>query len=439
LVLRVLGTNHKGASLDDREQMAASAGTDDGFLGRAGAALGARECVALRTCNRIEIYYLASTTRQDEHSVEELFRDACGLSAPTSTDSVYCYSGEEAASHLFAVACGLDSMVLGEHEILGQVRSALGQAVRLGHAGPGLTDLFNHAVRVGRRARRETAISSGIFSVGQCAVRLARQALGDLKGSRLLVVGAGQIARVVAKHMAAMGLQCVTIFSRTTERAQELAATLGGRAITADELPQALLMSDIVVGCAAVPHHCIGAAQIRRATQERGGRPLVVVDMGVPRNVEPEVGQLAGVHLFDLDDLSAVVAENRDAREAEILRVKSIIAEEVIAYQDRETQAEARAVIAKLREKAEQLRQECLIHARRRQLPEDHLACFDYISDLLVRKLLHAPSRALREASCGDDSELLSAVRRLFDIEVEDTLPGGEENEDVTDAGRTGV
>jgi glutamyl-tRNA reductase len=224
--------------------------------------------------------------------------------------------------------------------------------------------------------------------------------------------------------MVAVGLQCVTIFSRTTERAQELAATLGGRAITADELPQALLMSDIVVGCAAVPHHCISAAQIRRATQERGGRPLVVVDMGVPRNVEPEAGQLAGVHLFDLDDLSAVVAENRDAREAEILRVKSIIAEEVVAYQSRGTQAEARAIIAKLREKAEQLRQECLIHARRRKLPEDHLACFDYISDLLVRKLLHGPSIALREASCGDRSELLGAVRRLFDIDVGNTLGG---------------
>jgi glutamyl-tRNA reductase len=419
--------------------MAASAGTADGFLGRTAAALGARECVALRTCNRIEIYYLASTTRQGEQGVQELFREACGLSAPASTDSVYCYSGEDAATHLFSVACGLDSMVLGEHEILGQVRSALGQAVRLGHAGPSLSSLFNNAIRVGKRARRETAISSGIFSVGQCAVRLARQVLGDLKGRRLLVIGAGQIAKVIAKHMVAVGLQCVTIFSRTAERAQELAASLGGQAITADELPQALLTSDIVVGCAAVPHHCISAAQIRRATQERGGRPLVVVDMGVPRNVEPEVGQLAGVHLFDLDDLGAVIAENRDAREAEVLRVKSIIAEEVIAYQTQERQAEARAIIAKLREKAEQLRQECLIHARRRKLPEDHLECFDYISDLLVRKLLHGPSIALRAASCSDRSELLGAVRRLFDIDVEDTLPVAAEDEDVTDARRTGT
>ncbi len=423
LDIQVVGTNHKHTPLAGRERLTPSGESARDLLERARAALGARECVMLRTCNRVEIYFVASAERPGERGAQELFREVCGPSAKVSSDSIYHYCGGEATRHLFEVACGLDSMILGEHEVLGQVKVALSEARESGHAGPVMTRLFSHAIRVGKRARRETAISSGIFSVGQCAARLARQVLGELRGKHLLVFGAGRIAKVTAKHMAALGVGPITVFSRTRERAQDLATMLEGRAITADELPQALLASDILVGCASAPHHVVDAADIQQATRDRDGRPLVVVDLGVPRNVDPEVGGIQGVHLFNIDDLSAVVAENAGAREAEMQRARAIVEEEVADSQRLQAQGEATAAISKLLATAEQLRQQCLKEAGRKQLSEQDFQHFDYLTDLLVRRLLHKPMVALRESACGqqaNDTDLVAAVAKLFELDGSD-------------------
>ncbi len=406
--------------LADRERFASSAESNLSVLERTRATLGAKECAILRTCNRVEIYSVTAAGHCPKEAVRALFSEACEAPDLSLADSVYHYSGEDATTHLFRVASGLDSMILGEHEVLGQVKSALNEALESGHAGPILTRLFNHAIRVGKRARRETAISSGIFSVGQCAARLAQEVLGELRAKRLLVFGAGRIAKVTAKHMAALGAGPITVFSRTRERAQCLAAMLEAEAVTAENLPEVLQTSDILVGCASAPHHVVKAAEIHEATKNRDGRPLVVIDLGVPRNVDPEVGKLPGVRLFNLDDLEYVVAENIEAREAEIQRVNAIVAEEAADFQSREAQAEAALVIAKLRAKVEQIRLECLARADRKQLSDEDLAFVDYLTDLLVRKLLHKATVALREHPCGeqaDDVDLAAAVTRLFDLD----------------------
>jgi glutamyl-tRNA reductase len=437
--VHVVGTNHKHTALADRERLAVGEESPQDLLERARAALGARECVVLRTCNRVEVYFLASPAGYSEQAAAEMFTGICDPSTSSPASVIYHYASEDAATHLFEVACGLDSMILGEHEILGQVKSALSEAAQTGDAGPILTRLFNRAIRAGKRARSETAISSGIFSVGQCAARLAQQVLGELNGKRLLVLGAGRIAKVTAKHMVALGAGPAAVLSRTRERAEELAAMLDGEVVTAEELPQNLRACDILAGCASAPHHVVGCAEIERAMGDRIGRPLVVIDLGMPRNVDPEVGELPGVRLFNLDHLGAVVAENIGAREAEIERVKAIVTEEIAASRRVEAEAEAAAVIAKLRGKAEALRQECLALVDRRKLSDEDRACFDYLTDLLVRKLLHKPVVTLREAGCDaatEDVELAAAVTKLFDLheETDHNSESGHDGEPATAA-----
>lgn len=418
-MIQVVGTNHKYSPLGIREALAADGGFERVLAKRARAELGASECVVVCTCNRLELYYVGPSGDGLGPAAKQLICEAGQAGDRISEDRVYHHVGTEAACHLFRVACGLDSMVLGEHEILGQVKAALVGALSSGYAGPILKRLFQQAVRAGKRARRETAISSGIFSVGQCAARMAMEVLHDIRGKQVLVFGAGRIAKVTAKHMVSLGAGRVTVFSRTYERAEALASLVGGRAVRAEALPEVLGSSDIVVGCAAAPHHLITADQIREATQGRDGRPLVVVDLGVPRNVDPAVEELPGVHLFNLDHLEAVVGGHAREREAEVARVQAIVSEESCAFHQWRGGAKASTAVSELRTRAEEARQECLRLAARRGLSERDLATADYVTDLLVRKLLHRPLTALREAAGGgepQDADLLAAAERLFGL-----------------------
>jgi len=430
--IQVLGINHRQASVAAREQVVATWPAAS-LASHAREALRASECVLLRTCNRVELYYVAPLAAVDEDAGKALIcgaeQDACAT--PHQVEHLV---GPEAARHLFEVASGLDSMVLGEYEILGQVRQALAEAVENGWCGPVLRRLFDHAVRTGKRARRETAISSGLFSVGQCAARMAQQVIGSLEGRRVLVFGAGRIARVTAKHLACSGVRSITVFSRTHERARELASGCGGRAITAEELPSAMEESDIVVGCASAPHYVITPGDLEATMSRRGSRPLVVIDLGVPRNVDPAVGAMAGLHLFNIDDLERVVAEHAGEREQEVRHVRAIVEEEAGEFAHWLDERSVSDLISELRAKAESARQECLGLAERK-LSEDDLAMVAYLLDLLVRKLLHAPISAIRgAASDGVEAHLLAAAKRLFGL-GEEAAPEGAAAAEPTLAG----
>ena len=437
--LQVVGTNHKQLSVAARERIVADADNPLALLERARAKLHADELALLRTCNRFEIYYLGPLNGHSGDAATELLAQAAGSDQPIPADKVYHYAGEEAVSHLFEVAAGLDSMVLGEHEILGQVKSALPEAAAAGFAGATLTRLFSHAARAGKRARRETAISSGIFSVGQCGARMALNVLGDLRGKRILVFGAGRMAKVTAKHLAELGATCISVFSRTYERAHELACLVGATAITGDELMDTLHESDVIVGCAAAPHHLIGPQQIEEAMRGREDRPLVVIDLGVPRNVDPTVAQIANVHLSNIDDLEVIVAQYAGEREQEVARVRSIVREEVKSFQHWREQGKVKHLISELRATAEQARQECLKLACRSRCSEHDSEMMDYVTDLLVRKLLHRPIAVIRNAAGGegeDVTDVAAAVRRLFGLgdpagtgAESETAPSADEGE----------
>ncbi len=419
MTYQVAGTNYKQTPIAGRERLGRGVESLAETLAYAAELLGASECVLLRTCNRLEIYFIAPVRPSTPEQVQALFTRLAGASGGELTDSIYHFTDKQAVRHLFEVASGLDSMILGEHEILGQVKAALGEATRAGQAGARLTRLFRQAMRTGKRARAETAISSGIFSVGQCACRLAQQALGGTQGKQVLLFGAGIIAKAVAKHLSVACGGVVRVFSRTLSRAKELAESLGGEAVASEQLPGAFSSSDVVVGCASAPHHVIGVAQVKEAMQARGERPMVVIDLGVPRNVDPAVGALAGVHLYNLDDLEAVVAENAKARQDEIRHVEAIIEEELARFEQAEAQELTAELIVQLRAKAEELRQECLRRADGKLSAEGGEELLDYITDLLVRKLLHQPILALKEAAYRaeeGEAELAAVVARIFGL-----------------------
>lgn len=420
---QIAGTNYKQTPIAGRERLGRGAESVAETLACASQLLGTAECVLLRTCNRLEVYFITPVHPSNLERVRALFSRLAGANGGELTDSIYHYTGKQAIRHLFEVASGLDSMILGEHEILGQVKTALSESAQAGRAGPLLTRLFRQAMKTGKRARAETAISSGIFSVGQCACRLAQQALGETQGKQVLLFGAGIIAKAVAKHLSVACGGVVRVFSRTPSRAKELADSLGGEAVVSEQLPAAFSSSDVVVGCASAPHHVIGVAQVQEAMQARDGRPMVVIDLGVPRNVDPAVGSLVGVHLYNLDDLEAVVAENAKARQAEIRHVGAIIDEEMSNFEQAEAQEMTADLIVQLRARAEELRQECLQRAGGKLSSEDSAELLDYITDLLVRKLLHQPIVALKEAACraeGGETDLAAIVARIFGLNESD-------------------
>ncbi|MFB3879742.1 MAG: glutamyl-tRNA reductase [Armatimonadota bacterium] len=446
-VIQVVGVSHRQASVSEREQLGFGRSVY-ALLARAREALRASECVLLRTCNRVELYCLAPFDEPTRAAAAALLADNAGSSL--SEDQLYHFVGPEAVRHLFSVASGLDSMVLGEHEILGQVRRAVADPPRQpgdtplseatsaettepsadSCAGPVLRRLFDHAVRTGKRARRETAISSGIFSVGQCAARMAQGVIGSLQGRRVLIFGAGRIARTTAKHLSSFGVASIAVFSRTHSRACELADCYAGHAVTADELPAALADSDILVGCASAPHYVIGPAELAPVVSARPDRPLVVIDLGVPRNVDPAAAETPGVHLFNIDDLERVVSEHADEREREVQRVRAIVAEEATEFSQWLDERSVSGLITALVAKAESARQECLGLAERR-LSGQELATVGYLLDLLARKLLHDPIAAIREAAAGNGSEadVMAAARQLFGLAadtVQETAAAGE-------------
>ena len=413
MTIHVLGTSHRKAGVSAREQLVAARAAEH-LVRQARLLLGAGECVPVRTCNRVELYYHALSGPAHQ---SELVAVMCGPGpvSATASDLFYHHTGGRAVRHLLRVACGVDSMVLGEHEILGQVKESLAEAMANGWAGPVLRRLFDRALSTGRRARRETAISSGIFSVGQCAARMAQEALGGLRGRRVLVFGAGRIARVVVKHMAFLGAGPVAVFSRTRATAEELAGTCGGRAIGRDQLPRTLADSDILVGCASAPHYLISKVDIEAAVRPSRERPLAVIDLGVPRNVDPAVAEVPGVRLFNIDDLETIVNQHAGEREMEVERVGAIVEEEARAFERWLEERSVSDVILEITTKAEGAREECLALARRK-LPEEALPTVAYLLDLLARKLLHDPVSALRDAAGREvgGAEVVIAARRLF-------------------------
>jgi glutamyl-tRNA reductase len=420
-----LGLSHHTARVDLRERISCMLPTlprleqkraDDDACCSSSAL---EELGLLSTCNRVEIYAAVAPGADAEALLMDYLEAQHQGGTAHFREHLYYREGDEAIRHLANVAAGLDSLVLGEPQILGQVTQAYSEAVEARTAGPVLGTLFRAAIRAGKRARTETAISSNPASIGSVAITLAQSVVGNLTQKRVLVIGAGVMAQLALSSLRKRGVQRLALANRTRERAEELAASWGGRTYALDELPQALADADVVITATASNSPLITAPMV--AAAQGDGRTLVLIDIAVPRNVAPAVEALAGVHLFNVDNLQQGLDVALEARQREVPRVQAIIDEE-LAVLAREMQAlSVRPLIVDWRQQAEAIRQRELERTLRflgDDLDPETLIHVHALSRSLVNKLLHEPTLRLREqAGSGQAATYEAAIRDLFDLD----------------------
>ncbi len=415
----VLGLSQKRATLALRESLSFPPCDLAGSLETMRRCL--PEAAILSTCHRVELYAAVPDARKAEAELKRFWARDRGVPISDFEPHVYYLTGRKAVEHLFAVASGLDSAIIGEPQILGQVREALRLGQEHHSMGPVLSTLFRHAIICGKRARTQTAIARNAASVSYAAVELARRALGDLEGARVLLIGAGKMGELAAAHLLARGVAGISVVGRSEERARKLALKCGDVG-SLDQLEDGLLISDIVISCTSAPHHIISRDLMRRVMQVRGRRPILLIDIAVPRDIDPAAGDLPGVRLHNVDDLEFAVASNMKGRQAEARKVAVIIEEELDGFESwQRTRAVAPAIRA-LHERAEAIRQEELARtaAVLARLPEDDRRRIEALALAIEKKLLHQPIALLRaEAAAGNGQATAEALLRLFDLDLD--------------------
>ena len=418
--LVVVGLNHRTAAVDLLERMT----VPPAGLPKALHSLADREHLAdvvlLSTCNRTEVYAQTTRFHPGIDDVRHFLADLAGLDPDSLAERLYTYHDDAAVAHLFGVAAGLDSMIIGEAEILGQVREAWQTAERAGTAGPLLSRAFRHAVQVGKRVRRDTRIGHHAVSVSSAAVTLAAERLGSLAGKRVLVLGAGDVGVGMAVALAGAGVGEIVVANRSPARARELARRVDGRAVSLDEIPDTLVDTDVLLASTGAPNVLIERGDMEAVMTRRDGRALLVVDVAVPRDVDPGVGQVFGITLLDIEALRAFGEQNLERRRAEIDNVRGIVTDELDRFRLERSAREVAPLVAALRDRAETLRQAELRRrsARLRALDPDAAEVVDAISRAVVNKLLHEPTVRVKDAAGSARGELLAdALADLFALD----------------------
>jgi glutamyl-tRNA reductase len=416
----VVGLNHRTVPLDMLERVTVPARD----LPKALADLAGREHLAevalLSTCNRTEVYADCTKFHPGVADVGDFLSEQSGIPVSDLADHLYSYYDEAAVTHLFGVAAGVDSMILGESEILGQVREALKVAEAEGTAQQSLSRVFRHAIEVGKRSRAETGISRGAVSISSAAVALAAEHLGSLTGRRVLVLGAGEMGEGMARSLAGSGVAEVTVAGRGRDRAAELAARVGARALPIDRLPEALVAADVVLTSTGSPGVVISRDDLEAALTRRLGRPLLMIDIAVPRDVDPDGAELPGITLLDMDDLRAFADRTLDRRRREVTRVRRIIASELERFREENTAREVAPVVTALRARGEELRRAELERFRSRleSLDPKTAEAVEALTRGIVAKLLHDPTVRVKESAGSGRGQLyVDALTALFDLE----------------------
>lgn len=409
------GINHNTAPVHVRELFAFDASVLPSALSALHQQESVLEVVILSTCNRTEIYCCLDD--DSDNSILAWLHDFHQLDSETITPYLYHYQGGDAIRHLLRVACGLDSMVLGEPQILGQLKDAYSQSLNASTLGKSLGRLFQHAFAVAKQVRTDTAIGNSPVSVAFAAVSLAKQIFSDLAESTALLIGAGDTVELAARHLHDNGIKRLIIANRTVERAHNLAVQVDGYAISLSELPAHLAEADIVISSTASQLPILGKGAVERALKQRKRKPIFMVDIAVPRDIEAEVGQLEDIYLYCVDDLKDIIEENLQSRRDAALQAEEIIDSQVDHFQAWLRTQDAVPVIRAIRDSAEEISKHSLEKALR-QL-EQGLSPDQVMAELarsLTNRLLHEPSRQLRLSGFDEDGQLLESARRLFNI-----------------------
>lgn len=415
----VIGVNHRTSPVTLLEKVMIPASSMPKALHSLSVRDDIREAVILSTCNRTEVYAIVERFHGAYSDIRDFLCESSGVPADEVTPHLYSQHDDDAIVHLFEVAAGLDSAVIGETEILGQVRDAWETAMAEGASRSSMNLLFRHAVEVGKRARTETGISRSTASVSHAAVEMAHEILGSLDGRRIAVVGAGEMGEGVASALAREGAASITIVNRTESRGTVLAEKFDVEVSSFDRLVDVLGRADVVVTCTGAGTTVIDAAMVR-AARAGSESPLLFVDIALPRDVDPSVVDIPGVTLRDLDDLSRWAQRGLDQRVAEVEQVRSIIGEEVERFTLDQAQRQAAPLVAQLREVVEEIRAAEIerYSSRLAGMSDEQREVIESITRGIMAKLLHTPSVRLREAAGTPQGERLSAaVRDLFNLD----------------------
>jgi glutamyl-tRNA reductase len=441
--LLALGISHKTAPVSLRERLAFSEGEAEEFARTVVATGEVREAVVISTCNRTEVYLVVGGAGGDlvqaESDVLGLLALRAGIRPTELAEAIYSPRNCDAARQLYRVTAGLESMIVGENEIQGQVRRAHEAAMRAGATGPLTNRLFAAALTTGKRVRSETAIGSSRVSVPSVAVDLALSVLGNLEQSHVVILGAGETSELTARALAEQGAGTIFLANRHADRAISLAQRFGGTVVGLEQLPEQLLAADIVLSSTASPDPIVGREELELVMGQREGRPLLLIDIAVPRDIDPACAELEGVTLYDMDDLQAVVARNLNSRAEEAPRALEIVEEEIHRFARWLGQLDALPTVGALREHGNAIVEQVLAENSGRwegASPRD-VARVGEIARAVMSRLLHEPTIRLRSLDGERGHSSLELVRELFGLREEGAEPAaGEELAEVHDLQR---
>jgi glutamyl-tRNA reductase len=417
--LLALGASHKTAPLAMRERIALTEHAAEPLLRELTAHAAIGEAVALSTCNRTELYLMVSDPVEAESAVLALLARRAGMRPTELLDGIYALRNCDAARHLYRVSSGLESMIVGEAEVQGQVKRAYEAALAARTTGPMTNKLFRAALATGKRVRTETAISAGRASVASVAVDAARDALGDLTDRHVLLIGAGETAELTARALHDQGVTTMFIANRRRDRAIALAQQFGGESGSFDALPGELARADIVISSTSSPHALLGAEELALVIGERHGRPLLLVDLAVPRDVDSACAELPGVTLLDIDGLQAQVRRHISVRQAEARRAEGIVEEEIQAFAGWLGSLDVMPTLSALRARGDDVVAQVLAEneGRWEGLSERDRKRVEALARAIAKRLLHEPTARVRNLDAAHRHARLQLLRELFGLE----------------------
>jgi glutamyl-tRNA reductase len=427
--LLAIGVSHKTAPVEVRERLALPEARAAEFLRDLRGAADVHEAVAISTCNRTELYLVVGDPVEAESTALAMLARQAGIRPTGLATAIYSHRNCDAARHLYRVVSGLESMIVGEAEIQGQVKRAYDTALEKETVGPLTNRLFKAALATGKRVRSETAIGERQLSLPAVAVALARELLGVLDGREVVIVGTGETSELTARALADSGARTIFVASRRRDRAIALARRYGGESLSFDELPQALRRADIVVAATASPHLLVEARELAEVMDDRGDRPMLLIDLAVPRDIDASCSGIGGVSLYDIDDLQAVVARNRRVRQAEARQAEGIIEEEIQQFAAWLGSLEVLPTVAALRTYATGIA-DLVVRENAGKWesasPRD-LERVDAMARAVVNRLLHDPTARMKEMRDDRVHARMALVRDLFGLEAEDGSPRSQD------------
>ena len=416
----VAGLNHKIADVDVREKLAFTGSKLEEGLLRFSGLPEVDEAIILSTCNRVELYANVSETEKAAESIKTFLSEFHNINRDSLDNALYFYHDIEAVKHVFKVASSLDSMIVGEPQILGQLKDAFDLALAKKTTGILLNKLMKKAISAAKRVRTETRIAENAVSISFSAVELAKKIFTDLSKKVCMLLGAGEMAELAAKHLISNGVREVLVANRTFERACSLAEEFHGRPVKFEEFLQEMVRADIVICSTGAPSYIVMKSQMQKVMKERKQRQVFIIDISVPRNIDPEINDLENVYLYNVDDLQGVVDSNLFERQKEAEKAEKIIAEELETFVKWQASLDSVPTIKALREKAEEIKKEEIdkLFHKLSGIDEKEREAIEYMATALVNKLIHPPTAALKEDSENRDL-LVAAVRKLYGIDGE--------------------